>query len=84
MDLIEVVRQSVGWGAIAGGLGGVIAVMVLAKRFNRQMQTTPCPKCGALLGDKKPGKRTVSQRWYGGWTCPHCQCDIDRHGKERD
>ena len=70
-------------GGIAGGIGGGIAAMMAAHRLNAKMRSLPCPKCGATLGDQKPGPRNMTQRLWGGWTCPACGSDIDRHGNLR-
>jgi len=38
-----------------------------------------CPKCGYR---PKPFQfpRTSKQFWWGGWTCPSCNSEIDRKG----
>jgi hypothetical protein len=70
-------------GAVVGGIAGAIAVGVAVTRANREVRAYPCPRCGRALGDKKPGPRTRTQALSGGWTCPECGCDVDRHGRER-
>jgi hypothetical protein len=66
-------------GAIAGGIAAYKKVSGLAK----EALARPCPRCSRHLEGKKPGRRTRTQVIWGGWTCPHCGCDIDRFGKER-
>jgi predicted RNA-binding Zn-ribbon protein involved in translation (DUF1610 family) len=70
-------------GGIAGGIGGGIAALIAVRRLNARLRTLPCPQCGATLGDKKPGPRTSTQILWGGWTCPECGSDVDRHGNLR-
>jgi hypothetical protein len=53
------------------------------REMSAQILAFPCPRCGRVLGDKRPGRRTWTQVLWGGWTCPSCGCDVDRFGKER-
>jgi hypothetical protein len=69
-------------GIIGGIVGGIVAAFYVA-RMNKIMRSQPCPRCGQMLGDKKPGAKSMTQVFWGGWTCPACGCDVDRQGKER-
>lgn len=68
---------------IISGIAGGIAAYFKAMSMKQVMQNFPCPNCRQLLGSSKLGKRTRQQVLWGGWTCPNCGCDVDRHGKER-
>jgi hypothetical protein len=64
-------------GAIVGGIGGGLAVLVLALLMPRRK----CPDCGELL----PRFRTPSssrQALWGGYTCARCGCEVDRRGRK--
>lgn len=40
-----------------------------------------CPRCGtALPMIRKP--TSAEQMMWGGWTCPHCGCKVDKYGRE--
>jgi hypothetical protein len=69
-------------GAIAAFVSAMAAVKIVSA-MNAEVRANPCPQCGQPLGDKKPGARTHEQVMWGGWTCPDCGCDVDRHGKVR-
>lgn len=69
-------------GVVGGIIGGIVAAIYVA-RMNIKMRARPCPRCHQVLGNKQPAARSVKQILVGGWTCPACGCDVDRHGKER-
>lgn len=69
-------------GIVGGIVGGIVAARHVA-RLNAKLRTIPCPKCDQSLGEKKAGARSLSQIVWGGWTCPQCGCDVNRHGKTR-
>ena len=67
-------------GAILGvgaGLIGGLAVLV----FTLLQKPKSCSKCGTPAPKirKSPNRRQVL---WGGWTCPKCFCELDRHGRE--
>ena len=68
---------------IGGAIAGGIAAFIVVTRMNKQVRQHACPHCCQALGDRKPGKRTLEQVLMGGWTCPDCGCDVDRHGNQR-
>ena len=70
--------------AVIGGIAGGIAAYYKVMQMTREVRQHPCPRCGQILGNIKPGKRTGQQVLWGGWTCPNCRCDVDRHGNERN
>ena len=64
-------------GAIIGGIGGTLTVILLGLLLPGKK----CPACG----EKLPRLRAPSnsrQAMWGGWTCPHCGCEVDRKGKK--
>lgn len=71
-------------GAISGAIVGGIAAYIKVSKMNKEVRQHPCPSCHQVLGNQKPGKRTMQQVLYGGWTCPNCGCDVDRFGMKRD
>jgi hypothetical protein len=41
-----------------------------------------CPRCGTPLPMiRMPASR--EEVLWGGWTCQHCGCKVDKHGHER-
>ncbi len=70
-------------GGIVGGIIGASVAAIYVFWLNKKMREKPCPRCGQKLGDKKLGARSITQILWGGWTCPQCGCDVDRHGKVR-
>jgi hypothetical protein len=41
-----------------------------------------CPRCGtAMPMIRKP--TSMQETLWGGWTCPQCDCKVDKYGKER-
>jgi len=64
-------------GAIVGGIGGGLAVLVLALVGPRRT----CPDCGEPFPRfRKPANRR--QALWGGWTCARCGCEVDRRGRK--
>jgi len=64
-------------GAIVGGIGGGLAVLVLALVSPRRT----CPDCGEPFPCfRKPANRR--QAMWGGWTCARCGCEVDRRGRK--
>lgn len=62
-------------GLLSGLIGGLF-VLVLALLLPRRA----CPQCGKPLPKfRKPAN--TSQALAGGWTCPHCGCEVDRSGR---
>jgi hypothetical protein len=44
------------------------------------LEAVHCPKCGGQM----PALRVpdgLHQLMWGGWTCPHCGCRMDKWGK---
>ena len=62
---------------------GSISPARVVMNLNAQVRALPCPRCKQTLGNNRPGTRTFKQILWGGWTCPNCGCDVDRHGGVR-
>lgn len=39
-----------------------------------------CPECGEIM-PKIRIPQNISQLMWGGWTCPKCNCKMDKFGK---
>ena len=42
-----------------------------------------CPRCAAPLPTVRKAT-SIREALWGGWTCEHCSCKIDRLGRERN
>jgi hypothetical protein len=70
---------------VAGTVGliveGLLALLAGAKRskLGINLQTVQCPECGeSMPAFRKP--EGISQLLWGGWTCQHCGCRMDKWG----
>ena len=63
--------------ALIGGVAGGITVLLFALLQGRRK----CPNCGQLLPRFRIS-RSKRQVLWGGWTCPNCNCEVDRHGNK--
>jgi hypothetical protein len=64
-------------GALAGGIGGGLAVLVLGLVMPRRK----CPDCGEPFPRfRQPANRR--QALWGGATCARCGCEVDRRGRK--
>ena len=64
-------------GAIVGGIGGGLAVLILGLAMPRRK----CPDCGEPFPRfRKPANRR--QALWGGGTCAKCGCEVDRRGRK--
>jgi len=61
----------------------VIGIYLAVRQMSERVRHLICPKCCQTLCNRKPGKRTLRQVLWGGWTCPNCGCDVDRYGNKR-
>jgi hypothetical protein len=61
-------------GAVAGCVGGVLAVVLVAL----VMPAKKCPDCGGKL----PKLRAFGARAPAFWVCRHCGCEVDRKGNK--
>lgn len=49
-------------------------------KWGIDLEVVNCPKCN----EKMPAIRIpkdIQQLMWGGWTCPNCDCKMDKHGK---
>jgi hypothetical protein len=91
MDIWDIIVRCLIVGAVAGGIvggvvGGIAGGIAAYRRvsgMNANVRSHPCPNCGEPLGNKPVKSQSWAQYFWGGWTCPTCGCDVDRHGKER-
>jgi hypothetical protein len=61
-------------------LAAVICVLMILGTLRGPVR---CPRCLAMMRwIRKPAN--LRQRLWGGWTCPHCQCEMNRHGRAID
>jgi hypothetical protein len=64
-------------GAVVGGIAGGMAVLLIGLLLPGKK----CPDCGQPLPRfRKPANSR--QALWGGWTCPHCSCEVDRRGRK--
>lgn len=62
-------------GGIVGGIGGGLVALLVAVFTPRRN----CPECGFAF--PKMGTKYRRKGLAGGWICPDCKCEVDRHGK---
>ncbi len=68
------------WGVLAGVVGGVAGGLVVLV-LGLLMPLPKCPECGEPFPRvRKPANRR--QALWGGWTCAHCGCEVDRRGRK--
>jgi len=68
---------------IAFGLVLVIRSTVRKSAWGINANPVNCPRCNRLMPTvRKP--RSISQAMWGGWTCEHCGCVMDKWGRETD
>ena len=46
--------------AIVGGIAGGIAAFFRVRALNAKVRAHPCPECGQVLGNQRPGKSTAT------------------------
>ena len=55
----------------------------LQDNFGINLKQVTCPACGENLpGLRVP--RNLHQLMWGGWSCPHCHCRMDKWGQPVD
>ncbi len=47
------------------------------------LEAVQCPACGERMPAIRLPK-DLHQMMWGGWTCPKCECRMDKWGKGRD
>lgn len=50
-------------------------------RFGINPTVPDCPRCGRKVSAIREPK-SIGQFLWGGYTCPNCQCEIDKWGNE--
>ncbi len=59
------------------------AVVIRIVQSRMRARRLRCPRCDSAPATRLFGGRTSKQMFWGGWKCPNCRCDVDRHGAER-
>ncbi len=52
------------------------------KDFGINLKTVYCPKCKEEMPKTRQSRGLYEILW-GGWTCPYCDCKMDKYGNER-
>jgi hypothetical protein len=69
------------WGAVAGVLVTPIVILLLVALGVMKPKGKRCPNCGHPFPIiRRPGNQ--DQWLWGGATCSHCGCEVDRHGQK--
>lgn len=62
----------------------VVALLLFWPRQGKMginLSSVKCPKCGRRMPMiRRPANQT--QALWGGWTCKHCGCEMDKYGVE--
>ena len=51
------------------------------KEWGINLNDVKCPKCKAVMPAIRVSEN-LHQLMWGGWSCPNCQCKMDKWGKE--
>ena len=57
--------------------------MQKGKNFGINLKRVTCPKCGLEQPNVKILK-SWEEALFGGYTCSHCGCKMDKYGKKRE
>jgi hypothetical protein len=65
------------------GLGMILVLYgtVTRNRWGINMEEVNCPRCYKPMPRIRQPK-SLSQTLWGGWTCEHCGCQVDKWGHE--
>jgi len=73
--------------AVIGAVAGVVVAPLIMQRWPRQGKwgihphPVQCPECGAVC-PRVRWPTSWRQALWGGWTCKHCGCEMDKYGKK--
>lgn len=65
---------------LAVGIVLVVHGTVAKNRWGVNLRRVECPGCGAVMGPVRMPKSRDQALW-GGYTCPACQCELDKWGR---
>ena len=66
---------------LAVGVVLVIHGTITKNRWGVNLRRVQCPSCGRMIAPvRMPNSR--EQALWGGYTCPACQCEIDKWGRQ--
>lgn len=66
---------------LAVGVVLVIHGTIVKNRWGVNLRRVQCPSCGRMIAPvRMPNSR--EQALWGGYTCPACQCEIDKWGRQ--
>jgi hypothetical protein len=59
----------------------VIHGTVTKNRFGVNLSPSECPRCHTVMPSVR-APQSWRQALWGGWSCPHCGCQVDKWGRE--
>ena len=62
-------------------LGKIAIGSIRENKWGINIYSVNCPKCGEKMPTVREPK-SISQAFWGGWTCPKCGCEMDKWGNE--
>lgn len=67
---------------LAFGLGVLLIVYgtIVKNNWGINLRRVACPGCGAEMGRVRM-PNSGKQAMWGGYTCPTCQCEMDKWGR---
>ncbi|KAA0087057.1 hypothetical protein CIW52_04135 [Mycolicibacterium sp. P9-64] len=67
---------------VAFGLGVLLIVYgtIVKNNWGINLRRVACPGCGAEMGRVRM-PNSGRQAMWGGYTCPTCQCEMDKWGR---
>lgn len=69
------------FGVLAAGMVLVVYGTIAKNRWGINLSPVSCPRCNTTLPQvRKP--QSSSQAMWGGYTCPNCEIEADKRGRE--
>lgn len=59
---------------------GLVGTLRRKGRWGINLQLPRCPNCGQLIESQVRVPRNMRQAFWGGWTCPNCETEMDKWG----